>query len=213
MFVVGLTGSIAMGKSTAAEAFRGFGVPVFDADAAVHGLLGARGAAVGPVLAAFPGCGAEGGIDRGALGRQVFGDPAALRRLEAILHPLVREAEGGFLGRAARARLPLAVLDIPLLLETGGERRVDLVAVVSAPPWVQARRVLGRPGMDTARLDAIRARQMPDALKRRRADVVIPTGIERRHALAAIRAVVRDCSGRQGRVWPELWQRRGRLHE
>ncbi len=163
MFVLGLTGSIAMGKSTAAATFRALTVPVFDADRAVHRLLAPGGAAVAAVAAAFPGCARDGAIDRRALGRLAFAEPAALARLEAILHPKVRSLERRFLARCAAARRPLVVLDIPLLLETGGERLVDAVAVTSAPPAVQAQRVLGRPGMTAERLAAIRARQLPDA--------------------------------------------------
>jgi dephospho-CoA kinase len=206
MFVLGLTGSIAMGKSTASKGFRSFGVPVFDADDAVHRLFAPGGAALDPVAAAFPGCtDPAGGIDRAALGRQVFGDAAALARLEAIVHPLVRAAERAFLERCAAARRPLAVLDIPLLYETGGERLVDAVAVVSAPASLQAQRVLRRKGMSADRLAAIRRRQTPDVEKRRRADFVIPTGLDRRRALRAI-ARITDCvRGRPGVRWPRAW--------
>jgi dephospho-CoA kinase len=206
MFVLGLTGSIAMGKSTAAKVFRSLGVPVFDADAVVHCLLEPRGAAVGPVGEAFPDCRSDGAIDRHRLGRIVFGDSAALARLEAILHPLVREAERRFLADAAAARQPLVVLEIPLLFETGSERRVDAVAVVSAPAFLQRQRVLRRSGMTAERLAAIRTRQLPDTLKRRRADFVIPTGLDRRRAVAAIAAIVDAVRGRQGRAWPERWR-------
>lgn len=191
MIVLGLTGGIAMGKSTASAIFRSFAVPVFDADAAVHALLAPGGAAVAAVEAAFPGCGdATGGIDRAALGRRVFGQPDALARLEAILHPGVKALEARFLARCRAAGERLVVLDIPLLLETGGERRVDAVAVVSAPAFLQARRVLRRPGMTPERLRAIRARQMPDREKRRRADFVIPSGLGRRSAIVAIARII-----------------------
>ncbi len=190
MVVLGLTGSIAMGKSTAAETFRSFGVPVFDADAAVHRLLGPGGAAVGPVNEAFPDCAGPRAIDRSKLGRRVFGDPAALRRLEAILHPLVRAGQDRFLARCRARGERVAVLDIPLLYETGAERRVDAVAVVSAPAFLQTQRVLRRPGMTVERFAAIRSRQLPDREKRRRADFVIPTGLERRLAIQAIAAIV-----------------------
>jgi len=206
MFILGLTGSIAMGKSTASRAFRSLGVPVFDADAAVHRLLAPGGGAVAAVAAAFPDClSADGGVDRRALGRRAFDDPAALARLEAILHPLVQSAQRRFLARCAGARRPLAVLDVPLLYETGGERRVDAVAVVSAPPSVQAQRLRRRPGMSPARLAAIRARQMPDAEKRRRADFVIPTGLERRHSLFAVAQIVDRVRRRPGTRWPRAW--------
>ena len=205
MYLLGLTGSIAMGKSTAAATFRALEVPVFDADAAVHRLLAPAGAAVAAVSAAFPACVRDGAIDRRALGRVAFADPAALARLEAILHPQVRTAERRFLARCAALRRPLVVLDIPLLFETAGERLVDAVAVTSAPPFVQAQRVLARAGMTPERLAAIRTRQIADAEKRRRADFVIPTGLERRHAVAAIVALVDRLRGRAGRAWPGRW--------
>jgi dephospho-CoA kinase len=190
VIVLGLTGSIAMGKSTAAQTFRSFGLPVFDADAAVHRLLGPGGAGVAPVSEAFPDCAGERAIDREKLGRRVFGDRAALQELEAILHPLVRAEQDRFLARCRARGEPLAVLDIPLLYETGGERFLDAVAVVGAPAFLQSQRVLRRPGMTPARLAAIRARQLPDREKRRRADFVIPTGLDRRHAVQAIAAII-----------------------
>jgi dephospho-CoA kinase len=180
MIVLGLTGSVGMGKSTAAAMLRRLGVPVHDADTAVHRLLAPGGAAVDAVARAFPKVVAvDGGIDRVKLGRRVFGDPAALERLERILHPLVRQSQERFL-RDARARhLPIAVLDVPLLFETGGTRRFDLVVVVSAPADVQRARVMSRPGMTEERFQAILEKQMPDSEKRRRADVVVPTGLGR----------------------------------
>ena len=206
MFVLGLTGSIAMGKSTASQTFRSFGVPVFDADAAVHRLFAPGGAALGPVGAAFPGCAdTGGGIDRAALGRQVFGVAGARARLAASANPLVRPAPGGFLARGGGARRPLAVLDIPLLYETGGERMVDAVAVVSAPAYLQAQRVLRRKGMSADRLAAIRHRQTPDVEKRRRADFVIPTGLDRRRSVRAIARLLERVRGRRGTRWPHAW--------
>ena len=206
VFVLGLTGSIAMGKSTASHAFRCFGVPVFDADAEVHRLFAPGGAAVVPVRTAFPACvDAAGGLDRAALARQVFRDPAALDRLEAIVHPLVRAAERRFLERCAAARRPLAVLDIPLLYETGSERLVDAVAVVSAPAFLQAQRVLRRKGMSVDRLAAIRRRQLPDVEKRRRADFVIPTGLDRRRAVTAIAGIIDRVRDLRGTRWPHVW--------
>jgi dephospho-CoA kinase len=196
MIVLGLTGSIAMGKSTAARTFRSFGLPVFDADAAVHRLLGPGGAGVAPVGAAFPDCAGDRAIDRPRLGRRVFGDPAALARLEAILHPLVRAEQNRFLARCRARGERVAVLDIPLLYETGAERVLDAVAVVSAPAFLQSQRVLRRPGMTPARLAAIRARQLPDREKRRRADFVIPTGLDRRRAIDAIAAIIDRLRGR-----------------
>lgn len=195
MKVLGLTGSIGMGKSTAAAAFRRLRVPVFDADAAVHRLQGRGGAAVRPIEAAFPGTTRDGRVDREALRARVLGDPAALKRLERIVHPLVRAAERRFLSAARRRGEPLAVLDIPLLLETGGERRVDRVLVVSAPAATQRARVLARRGMTAERLAAILARQMPDALKRKKAHEVIRTGLSRHAAQRHIRRIVRELRG------------------
>ena len=192
MKVIGLTGSIGMGKSTASNTFRRLRVPVFDADAAVHDLQGRGGAAVAPIEAAFPGTTADGRVSREALRARVLGDPAALKRLEAIMHPLVRRAEQRFLAACRRRGERLAVLDVPLLLETGGQTRVDVVLVVSAPAAVQRARVLRRKGMTPDRLAAILARQMPDARKRRMADHVIHTGLTRHHAQRQIRALVRS---------------------
>ena len=197
MKIVGLTGSIGMGKSTAANTFRRLHVPVFDADAAVHALQSRGGRAVAPIGAAFPGTVRDGRVDREALRHAVLGKDEALTRLERIVHPLVRDAERRFLAAARRRAEPLVVLDIPLLYETRGEGRCDLVVVVSAPAAVQRIRVLRRPGMTEARLAAIRARQMPDREKRRRADVVVATGLSRHAAQRAIRALVRDVRGRR----------------
>ena len=180
MIVLGLTGSVGMGKSTAASMFRQLGVPVHDSDAAVHRLLAPGGAAVPAVAAAFPGVtDKQGGIDRGTLGARVFGDGRALKRLERILHPLVRRSQARFLKQARARRVPLVVLDIPLLFETGGEKRCDAVVVVSAPPWVQRARVMARPNMTEGRFRAILAKQMPDREKRRRADYIVPSGVGR----------------------------------
>ena len=190
MKIIGLTGGIGMGKSTASATFRRHRVPIFDADQAVHELQAVGGRAVRPIEAAFPRTTRGGAVDREALRRTVLGNPAALKMLERIVHPLVRDAEKRFLAAARRAGKSLAVLDIPLLLETGGEKRVDLVVVVSAPAAVQAVRVLRRPGMTAERLAAIRARQMPDAMKRRQADVVIHTGLSRHFAVSAIRRLM-----------------------
>jgi dephospho-CoA kinase len=189
--ILGLTGSIGMGKSTAAAMFRQLGVPVHDADAAVHRLLEPGGAAVAPVIAAFPGVGAGGGIDRKALGGIVFRDPEALRRLERILHPLVRADTARFLARMARRRAKVVVLDIPLLFETHGEGRCDAVVVVSAPGFLQRARVMARPGMTEARLAAVLAKQMPDRAKRARADFVVSTGLGRYYSLRKLRQIVK----------------------
>jgi dephospho-CoA kinase len=183
-FVLGLTGSVGMGKSTVAGMFEDLGVPVFDADAVVHRLEGPGGALVAQVEAAFPGTTGPEGVDRRRLGALVFDDPAALARLEAIVHPAVRAARRQFLLEHAGAKL--VVLDIPLLFEKGGAEEVDAVLVVSAPPEVQRERVLSRPGMTPERFAEILARQMPDAEKRARADHVIDTG----RALAETRAEV-----------------------
>ncbi|WP_439552957.1 dephospho-CoA kinase [Falsiroseomonas sp.] len=191
MKVLGLTGSIGMGKSTAARTFRQLRVPVFDADATVHRLQGRGGAAVRPIEAAFPGTAKDGSVDREALRNRVLGDLAALKVLERIVHPLVRQAERAFLAACRRRGEALAVLDVPLLFETKGEGRVDLVLVVSAPAAVQRARVLARGGMTEDRLRAILARQMPDAEKRRRADHVVRTGLSRHAAQRQIRAIVR----------------------
>jgi len=192
MKVWGLTGSIGMGKSTAARAFRRLGVPVFDADAAVHALQAKGGRAVRPIARAFPGTEHHGATDREALRAAVLGKPEALSRLERIIHPLVRQAQERFLKRARGQGHRLVVLDIPLLFETRRDlREFDSVLVVSAPEAVQRARVLLRGGMTEARFAAIRARQMPDAQKRRRADVVIGTGLSRYHAQAAVRRLVR----------------------
>jgi dephospho-CoA kinase len=188
--VLGLTGGIGTGKSFVAGILARHGVPAHDADAAVHALQRRGGAAVAPIAAAFPGTVRAGAVDRAALGARVFGDAAALRRLEAILHPAVRRTQQEFLKRCRRRGLPLAVLDVPLLLETGNAAGADLVLVVSAPPAVQAARVLRRPGMTPARLAAIRARQMPDADKRRRADHVIATGLSRHHTVCQVRRLL-----------------------
>lgn len=191
MKVWGLTGSIGMGKSTAARAFRRLGVPIFDADAAVHGLQARGGRAVRPIAREFPGTERHGATDREALRAAVLGQPEALHRLERIIHPLVREEQARFLARWRGRGARLVVLDIPLLFETRRDlREFDAILVVSAPAAIQRVRVLARRGMSEARLAAIRARQMPDAEKRRRADVVIRTGLSRHHAQASVRKLV-----------------------
>jgi dephospho-CoA kinase len=188
--IIGLTGSIGMGKSTAAAMFRRLGIPVHDSDAAVHRLLGIGGQAVKPIEAAFPGVVRNGAVDRAALGRRVFNDPAALRRLERIVHPLVRAAAARFVARVRARRHDLVVLDVPLLFETGGERRCDVTVVVSAPPFVQRARVLARPGMTEARLAQVLAQQMPDREKRARADFIVETGLGKRYSLCHIAEIV-----------------------
>ena len=209
MVILGLTGSIGMGKTTVANALRAAGAAVYDADAAVHRLLGAGGGAVAPVLARFPdaaaGEGAARSVDRGALGATVFADADALAELEAILHPLVRAGERRFLSAGQRRGCHLAVLDVPLLFETGGETRCDATLVVSAPGFVQRARVLGRARMTEERLAAILARQMPDSEKRRRADFVIRTGLDRRVSRLAARRIAVRLAGERGTRWPGCW--------
>jgi dephospho-CoA kinase len=197
MRVIGLTGGIGMGKSAAAAALRRLGLPVFDADAAVHRLQAPGGAALPAIARAFPGTVQDGRLDRASLRAAVLGDAAALRRLEAILHPMVRAAERRFLARARAQGHRLAVLDIPLLFETGGGDRADIVVVVSAPPAVQRQRVRAR-GRSDSEIEAIIARQMPDAEKRRRADVVIRTGLSRHHSQRHLRRLVREWSQHDG---------------
>lgn len=190
MKIIGLTGGIGMGKSTAAAAFRRAHVPVFDADATVHQLQGPGGAALPAIAAAFPGTVRGNRLDRAALRAAVLGKPEALKRLEQIVHPMVRAAEQRFLARARRAGSRAAVLDIPLLLETDGGRRADLIVVVSAPRAIQIQRVRQRRGMNAADVAAVIARQMPDAEKRRRADLVIRTGLSRHYALRRLRRLI-----------------------
>ena len=192
MIILGLTGSIGMGKSAAARTLRRLGVPLFDADAVVHRLLAPGGAAVGPVEAAFPEVrDAAGGIDRQRLGQRVFRDPPALRRLEGIIHPMVRQAERRFVARARARRDPLVVLDIPLLFESGGVERCDFVLVVSAPARLQRERVMRRPGMSESRFTDILRAQIPDREKRRRADFVVATALGRSVAFRRLKAIVR----------------------
>jgi len=196
-FILGLTGSIGMGKSTTSGLFRERGVPVHDADASVHALY--RGRAVAPIGEAFPDVVRDGVVDRQRLSAAVLGQPEALRRLEAIVHPLVREAESAFLRRCRETGAGLAVLDVPLLLESKAEGRCDAVLVVSAPAEIQRQRVLARPEMTEEKLAAILARQMPDAQKRRRAHFIVDTA---RGVLAARRqvgSILSVLAGRPGR--------------
>ena len=193
MITIGLTGSIGMGKSTAAEMFRSLGVPVFDSDAEVHKVMAAGGAAVSLVEAAFPGVTVDGqGVDRQKLGAAVFGNPVKLKKLEGIIHPLVGKGRDHFNRRARATRLPIVVYDIPLLYETGGEKKVDYVCVVSAPRPLQIARVMARPGMTREKLDHILKVQVPDGEKRRRADFVIPTGNGKNFALQRIRHILKE---------------------
>jgi dephospho-CoA kinase len=188
MFIIGLTGSVGMGKTATARFFAEEGVPVHDADAVVHRLY--ESGAVPAIETAFPGTTLNGRVDRQKLAARVLGDPAALQRLEAIVHPLVQQAETELLAEAEARGEKVAVLDIPLLLETGGDQRVDAVVVVSAPAEVQYSRVLARPGMTLEKLEAILEKQMPDAEKRRRADFVVDTSAGFDAARAQVRAIL-----------------------
>jgi dephospho-CoA kinase len=190
MIVIGLTGSIGMGKSTVASMFAEEGAPCFDSDAAVHALYARGGAAVAPVEAAFPGVSHDGAVDRTALSARVVGNADAIKRLESIVHPLVRQAQAEFLRTNAEAGAPYVVLDIPLLFESGGVSLVDRVVVVSAPAEIQRMRVLARPGMTKEKFAAILARQMPDDEKRARADFVIDTSGSFDATRAQVRAVL-----------------------
>jgi dephospho-CoA kinase len=188
MIRLGLTGSIGMGKSTVAAMFAGEGVPVFDADAAVHRLQGPDGALVARIEAEFPGTTGAEGVSRAALAERVLGEPEALRRLEGLVHPVVAQEREAFLAEHKAA--PLVVLDIPLLFETGGAEQVDKIAVVSASPEVHRRRVLSRPGMTSEKLEHILARQLPDADKRARADFVIDTSGPLEETRRAVRRIL-----------------------
>ncbi|HYG47136.1 MAG TPA: dephospho-CoA kinase [Allosphingosinicella sp.] len=193
MMRLGLTGSIGMGKSTVAAMFAEEGIPVFDADAAVHRLQGPEGALVAEIEAHFPGTTGTGGVNRGALAERVLGEPARLRRLEELVHPAVAREREAFLAEHAGA--PLVLLDIPLLFEAGGWKDVDRVAVVSAPEEIQRARVLARPGMTPQKLDSILARQLPDREKRARADFVIDTGGPLEETRRAVRRIVACLTG------------------
>ena len=197
-FILGLTGSIGMGKSAVAEMLRDIGVPVFDADAAVHELQGPNGTCLAPIERAFPGSTGPLGVDRQKLGAAVFGDPDKLRLLESIVHPEVAEMRRAFL--ADNADAPLIVFDIPLLYEKTGQDGLDAVAVVSAPAAIQRERVLARPGMSAEKFEKILALQVPDADKRARADFVIDTGVPLRLTRAQVAALVADL--RENGPWP-----------
>jgi len=209
MRILGLTGGIAMGKSTAARQLRRLGLPVHDSDAAIHRLYAPGGRALAAVAERFPEAIVDGRVDRQKLGRLVFGKPAELKALERILHPLVRRESQAFLQRHARRRTPLVVLDVPLLFETAGEDRCDYVAVVSAPGFLQRQRALARPGMTEAKLAGILARQTPDAEKRRRADYVVPSGLGFGFALRHLERAVRLARQAPRRAWPPRQHRRG----
>jgi dephospho-CoA kinase len=203
MLVIGLTGSIGMGKSTAAARFRELGIAVCDADAEVHKLY--EGAAVAAIEAAFPGTTANGKVDRQKLAQVLIADPVRFARLEAIVHPMVQEAERQFLQAEAARGASMAVLEIPLLLEAGGHGRVDIVVVVSAPPELQRERVLARPGMTLEKLEQILARQLHDSEKRARADFIVDTGGTIAESAAQVDKIVESLQGRRGEAYAKRW--------
>jgi dephospho-CoA kinase len=194
MIILGLTGSIGMGKSTTAKLFAEAGVPVYDADATVHILY--EGEAAPAIEAAFPGTTVDGKVDRARLSAQVVHDSAAMRRLEQIVHPMLGASRQTFLDEAEQSGAPVAVVDVPLLFETGGEKRVDAVVVVTTTPEIQRQRILARDNMTGEKLDAILARQLPDAEKRKRADFVVDTS----HGLDPVRARIRDILAKAGKM-------------
>jgi dephospho-CoA kinase len=202
MLVIGLTGGIGMGKSAAAERFAEHGIPVFNADLCVHQLY--EGAAVGPIEAAFPGVAREGRIDRTLLSKKIAGSPERLRQLERIVHPLVVAAELDFLRAQENNGARLAVLEIPLLFETGADARVDVTVVVSAPHDVQRARVLARPGMTIDKLEHLLTRQLPDAERRARADFVVDSGVSLEHMRIEIDRLIESLKGKEGRVMDQL---------
>ncbi len=196
MIILGLTGSIGMGKSTTAKLFEDAGVPVYDADAAVHKIY--EGEAAPAIEAAFPGTTVDGKVDRNKLSTQVVHDPAAMKRLEQIVHPMLGASRQKFLHDAEQSGAPVAVVDVPLLFETGGEKRVDAVVVVTTTPEIQRQRILSRDNMTGEKLDAILARQLPDAEKRKRADFVVDTS----HGLDPVRAQIRDILDQAAKMPP-----------
>ena len=204
MLVIGLTGSIGMGKSTAAAHLRALGIAVCDADAEVHKFY--EGAAVAPIETAFPGTTADGKVDRQKLAQALLDRPDRFKRLEAIVHPMVVATERAFLRAAAAKGAAMAVLEIPLLLETGGEARVDVVIVCSAPAEAQRARVLQRPGMTAEKLDQLLTRQMPDAEKRSRADFVVDTGGSFAESDAQVDKIVESLQGRSGTAYDKFWR-------
>ena len=203
MLIVGLTGSIGMGKSTVAGRFRDRGIPVCDADALVHALY--EGAAAVPVETAFPGATAEGRVDRQKLSALLLRDPTGFKRLEAVVHPLVHAAERECLQSAHRSGARIGVLEHPLLFDSGSDRRCDVVVVVSAPAAMQRERVLARPGMTPEKLDMIISRQMPDAEKRRRASFIVDTGCSIEDTLGQVDQIIAQLQGRTGTAYAEHW--------
>lgn len=203
MLIVGLTGSIGMGKSTTANVFRHSGIQVLDADKVVHGLY--EGKAVGAIEAAFPGTSVDGKVNRQKLSAALAQDPSGFQKLEAIVHPLVWAAQSEFLHQQKSANAGMAVLEIPLLFETGGEDRVDVVVVVSAPREVQEKRVLERPGMTKDKLDQLLARQIPDGEKRKRADFVVDTDLKPHESAAQITDILAQVTDRKGEAFERFW--------
>ena len=202
MKIIGLTGSIGMGKSTATTMLRQMGIPVYDADAAVHSLTVKHGPALPFIEQAFPGVVSQGVLDRQKLGALVFGNLPALRKLESIIHPMVHRKQRRFLTLAKRRRAPIVVLDIPLLFEGNGHQRVDATIVVSAPSWLQRRRVLARPGMTEEKFAGILKQQVPDRVKRRLATYVVPTGLGKAETRRHLVRIVEDLRHKQGAHWP-----------
>lgn len=201
MVIVGLTGSIGMGKSETAKIFRTLGIPVYDADAAVHAIYAPGGSAVAPIEAAFPGVTNVNGVDREALAKLVLNDAAALKKLESIVHPLVGLEQQKFLQQAAADKADIIVIDVPLLYETGGQKRVDCVVLVSAPYELQRERVLARSGMHEEKFQAILAKQVPDAEKRQQADYIIDSSQGIEPAMAQVRALIPLLKKVPARAW------------
>ena len=204
MLLIGLTGSIGMGKSETAKMFAAEGVPVYDADAEVHKLYAPGGAAVAPLEEAFPGVVKDGAVDRTFLSKEVIGNLEALKKLESIVHPLVGQANRAFLENAAKDGAEMVLLDIPLLFETGGRERVDVIVVVSAPYELQRERVLARPDMTAEKFEEIFAKQVSDADKRAGADYIVESDKGLEHARAQVRDIIADLKGREGEVLKKL---------
>lgn len=204
MLLIGLTGSIGMGKSETAKMFAAEGIPVYDADAEVHKLYEKGGAAVDPIGEAFPGVVRDGAVDRALLSKEVIGDPDALKKLESIVHPLVGQVNRAFLEKAAKDGAEMVVLDIPLLFETGGRDRVDVIVVVSAPYELQRQRVLERPDMTEEKFQDILAKQVSDADKRASADYIVESDKGLDHARDQVRAIIADLKGREGTVLKKM---------
>jgi dephospho-CoA kinase len=203
MVIIGLTGSIGMGKSETAKMFRSLGIPVYDADAAVHAIYAPGGSAVAPIEAAFPGVTGANGVDRELLAKQVLNDGAALKKLEAIVHPLVGLEQQKFLARVAAEGAEMIVIDVPLLYETGGQKRVDCVVLVSAPYELQRERVLARPGMSEDKFLSILAKQVPDAEKRAQADYIIDSSQGIEHAMAQVEALIPLLKKTPAKAWDQ----------